>query len=157
MRSPAFYSFSVVGLFVLLSLGSFLVLIGTLMESIVGLLAKIPRLAQSRRFTYARIEWQFGSTIQLQRLAHEGVGSGTWSAAGAATPVTRSGEKLAAFDISDPKRPRLVMDEDLKRRQTIANEELTTLEAGDVKTPQQTIFGVERTTKYQRLSKTDRM
>ena len=155
MRSPAFYSFSVLGLFVLLSLGAFLILIGMLMESIVNLLAKIPRLAQSRRFTYARIEWQFGSTIQLQRLAHESVGSGTWSAAGSATPVTRSGEKLAAFDISDPQRPRLVMDGELKSRQTVLDQELTTWEEGDVKTPQQTIFGVERTPKYQRLSKTD--
>jgi hypothetical protein len=127
------------------------------MESIVGLLAKIPCLAQSRRFTYARIEWQFGSTIQLQRLAHEGVGSGNWSATGSATPITRSGEKLATFDISDPNRPRLVIDEELKRRQTIVDEELTTIEGGDVKTPHQRISGVERLPRYRRLSKTDHM
>lgn len=92
---------------IILGVGALLLLIGSSIESFVNLVAKIPFLARSRRFTYARLEWQANSTLQLQRLVQESFGMGTWSRTAAAIPVTERGEVLATYDISDAKHSRL--------------------------------------------------
>lgn len=47
-------------------------------------------------------------TFQLQRLAHEELGYGTWTHAADSIPTTQRGEKLALIDTSDPDHPILV-------------------------------------------------
>ena len=57
---------------------------------------------------YARAEWQTNTTLQLQRMAHENLGLGTWSRADEGVPVTEMGDRVGVLDISDKKHPRLV-------------------------------------------------
>ena len=47
-------------------------------------------------------------TFQLQRLAHEELGYGTWTHAADSIPITQRGEKLSLIDTSDPEHPILV-------------------------------------------------
>lgn len=69
--------------------------------------------------SYKRLEWATNDTLQLQRLAHEELGCGTW--VGEEFPTTtNTGEKLAVLDISDPRHPKLVnpamMDDALSQK-----------------------------------------
>jgi len=56
---------------------------------------------------YKQLEWNTNGTLQLQRLAHEGLGAGTWSKAADWIPVTRQGDSLAILDSTNPNHPRL--------------------------------------------------
>ncbi|KAM7210944.1 hypothetical protein V8F06_013679 [Rhypophila decipiens] len=56
---------------------------------------------------YSKLEWSSNETLQLQRLAHEASGTGTWSRGTGSIPVTQPGDLLAVLDISDPAHPRL--------------------------------------------------
>lgn len=56
---------------------------------------------------YTQIEWYTNGTLQLQRLAHEENGYGTWSNCDDEVPVTGAGDRLATLDLSDPKHPKL--------------------------------------------------
>jgi hypothetical protein len=60
---------------------------------------------------YELLEWSTNGTLQLQRLAHEQLGSGTWSNFNETVPITGSGELLAALDTSDTSHPRLATGE----------------------------------------------
>ena len=57
---------------------------------------------------YTYLEWQTNDTLQLQRLAHEELGYGTWSRAVAGNPVTAAGEKLSVLGIKDDTHPVLI-------------------------------------------------
>lgn len=78
-----------------------------LLEPVLAVLFKSSWLQDNRRLRYAYAEWQAGSTLQIQRLAHESLGVGTWSNATATVPTTQANEKLAALDISDSSHARL--------------------------------------------------
>jgi hypothetical protein len=82
-------------------------LVGMFVESVAELVFKIPHFARSRRLNYAQLEWHANSTWQLQRSAHEGIGSGNWSRATNLLPVTQTGELLATLDVSNSKHPYL--------------------------------------------------
>lgn len=56
---------------------------------------------------YARLEWASNETLQLQRLAHEELGVGSWRRCLEAVPTTGRGERLAVLDVGDLKHPRL--------------------------------------------------
>lgn len=83
-------------------------IISTWLESILDAIAHIPWLQHSKKFRYAHAEWQAGSTLQLQRLAHERMGMGSWSKTGYAVPVTEPGDALAVLDVGNPNHVRLV-------------------------------------------------
>lgn len=64
-------------------------------------------------------------TLQLQRLAHEELGLGTWRQCDKDVPVTESRQRLGVLDLSDRRHPRLiapptsfeeVLDEEAKDR-----------------------------------------
>jgi hypothetical protein len=57
------------------------------------------------RHSYSRLEWCSNGTLQLQRLAHEELGIGTWGACTQDIPVTREGEMLGILDVTDPGHP----------------------------------------------------
>lgn len=57
---------------------------------------------------YKRLEWSTHGTLQLQRLAHEEIGCGTWTKGAQDVPITGPGDQLALLDISNPEHPRLV-------------------------------------------------
>lgn len=63
---------------------------------------------EENKAMYRRAEWQVHSTLQLQRLAHETLGLGTWSRTTRTIPVTNPGELLGVIDTLDKKKPRFV-------------------------------------------------
>ena len=114
VKSPGYYSFSMLGICIILVFGAVIVLMGYLIETLVDLAARLPFLANNRRFQYARLEWQCNSTFELQRLAQESMGVGTWSHGVFSVPVTERGEKLATLDISNAENPRLHANNDIR-------------------------------------------
>ena len=56
---------------------------------------------------YRRVEWCINQTLQLQRLAHEEIGFGTWSRTSKQNPITRPNEVLAEVDAANLARPAL--------------------------------------------------
>ena len=119
IRNSGFYSFSVLGIAIILILGTCIVLTGTFIEDLVAAASRLPFLTRSRRLTYARHEWHANSVLHLQRQAHEGVGLGTWVDTDKSVPVTQGGATLAPYDVSDTKHPRLVAERELRDLQDI--------------------------------------
>ncbi|KAF2127586.1 hypothetical protein P153DRAFT_387328 [Dothidotthia symphoricarpi CBS 119687] len=155
IKSPGYYSFSVLSLSLVLIIGTLIVLVGTFIEAIIDLASKIPRLSRDRKLTYARAEWQVNSTLQLQRLAHEGIGLGTWSRGAESVPVTQRGELLAALDIKDADHPCLAVDRELEPAYTSSR--VTTVKEDEIATPQpyQAVFGANTKPRYKRLPSAD--
>ncbi|OCL10554.1 hypothetical protein AOQ84DRAFT_246874, partial [Glonium stellatum] len=93
-------SFRVLSLSLILSIGSILILLDFA-------LVPCPDCFQRRRHRsrYARLEWRTNATLQLQRLAHEGIGAGVWSRADEENPVTEEAELLAVLVIEHEKHP----------------------------------------------------
>ena len=83
-------------------------IISLFIEEIFDALLRLPCLRRNKRLTYGQAEWQAGSTLQLQRIAHENLGLGTWKRTDEAVPVTNLDETLGVFDISNRKHARLV-------------------------------------------------
>ncbi|KAF4543286.1 Cytochrome p450 protein [Lasiodiplodia theobromae] len=100
--STAHISFSLFGLYFIFCLGSFIIVVSYIIEPVLGWLQK-----RHHRGEYQRLEWCANETLQLQRLAHEGIGFGTWSHAIDVVPVTKRGELLAVLDLENPEHPRL--------------------------------------------------
>jgi hypothetical protein len=82
--------------------GTLIVLVSLALEPILALLQKRWGYQQ-----YAYLEWVSHETLQLQRLAHEELGFGTWSGATNAIPTTELDDKLTCLDLRDAKHPRL--------------------------------------------------
>ncbi|KAF6231379.1 hypothetical protein HO173_010339 [Letharia columbiana] len=57
---------------------------------------------------YRRLAWKSNGLLQLQRLAHEEAGFGTWERRAKNVPVTIPGETLATLDVNDPEHPTLL-------------------------------------------------
>ncbi|GAW18725.1 hypothetical protein ANO14919_082060 [Xylariales sp. No.14919] len=118
IRSTAHASFSVFGLLFTFMIGFLITLTSYILEPVSGLLY--------RRWgfkSYAHLEWASQTTLQLQRLAHEELGSGTWSNGTKEIPTTEVGDLLVSLDISDPDHPVLRLphkdDHSLADSQTI--------------------------------------
>lgn len=47
------------------------------------------------------------SVLQLQRMAHEGIGSGTWSGLTSENPITEKFQKLGMLDVRNQHQPLL--------------------------------------------------
>lgn len=60
-----------------------------------------------RNEQYGRLEWCLNGTLQLQRLAHEELGPGTWTDCDTEVPITDARETLATLDLADLKHPKL--------------------------------------------------
>ncbi|KAF2183496.1 hypothetical protein K469DRAFT_689964 [Zopfia rhizophila CBS 207.26] len=109
--STLYSSFSVLGLSIILILGSILIITDIFLEP--GLNYWQTRRAESGKLphhnftgsTHSRLEWRVMSVLQLQRLAHEAVGSGSWFKTSSENPITKPMEKLGILDVSDEKRP----------------------------------------------------
>lgn len=100
--SDAHSNFSVFGLAFTFALGSLMIAICFMLESPPGFLRK--RFGSN---AYWRLEWATNGTLQLQRLAHEELGFGTWRGCTQDVPTTRHGEKLALLDVTNVNHPSL--------------------------------------------------
>lgn len=101
IRSDAVTSYSILGLGILLGLCGLLIIVSVTIEPLTEWVGK-----KFGRGNYQQIEWVSNNTLQLQRLAHEELGCGTW--AGGNFPITTASETLAVLDISEPGHPKLV-------------------------------------------------
>lgn len=85
-----------------MSLGTLVIIVSYTLEAIAS------RIQRRRNLdTYSRLEWSTNEFLQLQRLAHEELGVGTWHGGAEAIPFTDSGERLATLDIGNLDHPRL--------------------------------------------------
>ncbi|KAF2271752.1 uncharacterized protein EI97DRAFT_427646 [Westerdykella ornata] len=103
-------SFSVLGMGLILGFGTIIMFLDVALEPIVDAIhARRHRRGKGNaKATYVRLEWNANTTLQLQRLAHEHRGVGTWKMHGWAHPVTEPGEKLAMVDMRDEEHTLLV-------------------------------------------------
>lgn len=60
-----------------------------------------------KKSPYSRLEWSANEVLQMQRMAHEALGAGTWTGGTDDIPTTERGEHLAMLDISDENHPLL--------------------------------------------------
>jgi len=97
IRSDSYTSFNVLGLILMFSIGSLIMLIAACLPSVTARL--------QRKKPFSSIEWVTNDTLQLQRLAHEAVGAGQWQGACDDYPRTRKGDLLAVIDISNKEHP----------------------------------------------------
>jgi len=83
--------------------GSLIILLNYLLPSLVCYIEK-RRVGGVR---YATLEWFTTGTLQLQRLAHEGLGYGEWSKCDDEIPIASPNKLLAVLDVRNPKHPQL--------------------------------------------------
>ncbi len=100
IRSTAYASLSVFGLYFTLILGLLIIMTSYLLEPLAGFLFK-----RKRYNRYAHLEWTTNGTLQLQRLAHEAIGFGVWSRCTNLVPATEADELLGCLDITDMEHP----------------------------------------------------
>lgn len=104
-----------------LIIGSTLILTSIFVEELFALFLRYPRL-RSAKLIYSYCEWQAGSTLQLQRLAHENLGLGTWTRTDEAIPVTEPGDTLGVLEVTDSKHVHMVIPtEELNRVDSAAD------------------------------------
>lgn len=99
-------NFSVIRLALVLIVCSVLILTNLALETIVGFIQKRCKIG-----AYRRLQWIVDGKLQLQRMAFEQSGMGTWSGGAAAVPVTRLGEKFGLPWYTDANHPRLLPDD----------------------------------------------
>ncbi|KAK5635638.1 hypothetical protein RRF57_011350 [Xylaria bambusicola] len=100
IRSTAYGSFSLFGLFFILIFGMVLALISYLLQLVSEFLCK-----RKGYKAFAHLEWTTNGALQLQRLAHEEIGMGTWKKCLDTIPATRKGELLGSLDTTDLEHP----------------------------------------------------
>ncbi|KAF2655639.1 hypothetical protein K491DRAFT_678705 [Lophiostoma macrostomum CBS 122681] len=111
IRSTLYASFSVLPLALILIIGGILITTDIFLEPALNSYQN--RRAKSlphysiNRSTHSRLEWRSMSILQLQRMAHEGIGSGEWLKTTSENPITVPFQKLGMLDIRDKKRPLL--------------------------------------------------
>ncbi|KAG8164825.1 hypothetical protein KVR01_005100 [Diaporthe batatas] len=82
-------SFSLFGIYFTYVVGTVIIAISYLLEPIQDCLYHRKKIAG-----YSRLEWATTESLQLQRAAYQGIGSGTWTGHFDAIPVTKSDEIL---------------------------------------------------------------
>lgn len=98
-------SFSLAGLCSLFTTGLLITTISYLLEPISSYLCK------KGHCQYAHLEWTTNTVLQLQRLAHEELGVGTWSQCADDIPDTKAAEVMASLNITNIQHPTLCVPE----------------------------------------------
>lgn len=89
VRDMRYICFSILGLGLVVSIGSVIILTGWFIDDIAQALQRPIRRGQSRA-----LEWRFNETFQLQKAAFEANGCGIWLEDRRAVPITKSKEKF---------------------------------------------------------------
>jgi hypothetical protein len=118
--STSFSSFNVLGISLILVLGALIIVLDMCLEPCV---ASCVRRKYAKRHAgndeeggsagekhplHSVVEWNQTGTLQLQRLAHEEAGFGTWEKCDGDVPVTAPGQFIAGLDLRDTKHPLLM-------------------------------------------------
>ena len=95
-------SFSILGVAIILVLGSILIFISLVIDTLVGFLRR-----KLRWKSHKSLQWILDEKLQLQRMAFEGAGHGAWEGGAAAVPMMRRwGEKIGGgLEQMDPRHP----------------------------------------------------
>ncbi|RWA09604.1 hypothetical protein EKO27_g5506 [Xylaria grammica] len=101
IRSTAYTSFSLFGLYFIFLVGAAIILTSFILEPILTCLYNGRRKKQH----YANLEWASNTSLQLHRLAHEKLEQGEWSNCVEEIPTTELDVELAGLDVTDPARP----------------------------------------------------
>jgi hypothetical protein len=88
-RFPEALSFDGVGILVILVMGSVIIVTNICLPFVVGFIQK-----HLRKGTYRRSVWILDEYLQLQRMAYEGAGLGSWRRRESLVPLTPRGEKF---------------------------------------------------------------
>lgn len=92
IRSTRHISFSLFGLYFTFITGLLIIIISYTLEPIFECLY---RRRMYKEYTY--LEWAASETLQLQRIAFQGINAGTWSSCTDAIPRTKPGEVLTSL------------------------------------------------------------
>jgi hypothetical protein len=82
-------SFSMLGVAIILIVGSVLILTSLLLDTVVDFLRR-----QLHWKDYKSLQWTLDDKLQMQRMAYEEAGQGHWTGGASSYPVTRKGDKL---------------------------------------------------------------
>ena len=99
-RSGRAQNFSVLAIGLILGLGLLIICVNVSLHRLVSYVQRERHLKD-----YRRLAWKSNGLLQLQRLAHEEAGFGTWERCVKAVPLTAKGEVLATLDVTDPEHP----------------------------------------------------
>ena len=95
-------SFSVLGIAVILAVGSLLILTHLVLDMILQFVRQIFGWKE-----YKSLQWTIDGKYQLQRLAYEEAGQGVWTGGASAVPVTMQRDRIGVPKNVDPNHPRL--------------------------------------------------
>ena len=95
-------SFSVLGVSIILIVGSLLVFTSLVLSTVMGFIRRTRHWEE-----YKSLQWTLDNKLQLQRLAYEEAGQGQWTGGTDSVPVTKSGDKIGMPRTVDGKHPRL--------------------------------------------------
>ena len=99
-RSGRAQNFSVLAIGLILGLGLLIIGVNLGLHRLVSYVQRERDLKD-----YRRLAWKSNGLLQLQRLAHEEAGFGTWERCAKVVPVTAKGEVLANLDVRNPEHP----------------------------------------------------
>lgn len=85
-----FMNFSILAISLVFGLGGLVILLSLFLEDLVRWLRQ-----KFQRGLYKQARWQLDATLQLQRMAFQGSGLGTWKGGAEDIPLTETGEKFA--------------------------------------------------------------
>lgn len=94
---------SVLGVSIILGVGSIIIFTNLVLDTVVGFIQH----RYLRRGEHRRRQWILDETLQLQRLALQGVRMGSWSGVSSAIPVTKLGELLNSLEFAESQEPLL--------------------------------------------------
>ncbi|KAI1416659.1 hypothetical protein F5Y13DRAFT_205494 [Hypoxylon sp. FL1857] len=100
IRSSAYTSFSLLGLYFTYVTGAVIVTISYVLEPSLAWLHRRRKYRQ-----YEHLEWVSNTSLQLYRLANESLGLGKWSDCTESVPMTEHDTHLACLDITDLNHP----------------------------------------------------
>lgn len=94
-------NFSTLGIVIILVVGGLLISTSLVLDILVGFVQRKWKMRD-----YQRVQWALDEKLQLQRLAYEEAGMGTWSGGTSFVPVTKFGETFGMPPDVDPDHPR---------------------------------------------------
>lgn len=95
-------SFSVLGVSIILIVGSVLVFTSLVLSTVMGFIRRKRHWEE-----YKSLQWTLDNKLQLQRLAYEEAGQGQWRGGTDSVPVTERGDRIGMPRTVDGKHPRL--------------------------------------------------
>lgn len=95
-------NFSTLGIVIILVIGGLLITTSLILDTLVGFIQR-----KWNMHDYQRVQWALDEKLQLQRLAYEEAGMGTWSGGTSVVPVIKFGETFGMPPDVDPDHPRI--------------------------------------------------